>query len=86
MIIDCHAHLVPKSWYHPKSPRSIFDIDELFRQQDQSGVSLTVFGNNWIRSPDGYDPLKVVEEFNQHAAELTAKHPKRLLGLACSVP
>src|ERR1041385_1588413 len=86
MIIDCHAHLVPKSWYHPKSPRSIFDVDELFRQQEQSGVNLTVFGNNWIRSPDGYDPLKVVQEFNAHAAELTAKHPKRLLGLACSVP
>jgi aminocarboxymuconate-semialdehyde decarboxylase len=27
-----------------------------------------------------------VKEFNDHAAELTAKHPKRLLGLACSVP
>jgi len=40
MIIDCHAHLVPKSWYHPKSPRSIFDVDELFRQQEQSGVNL----------------------------------------------
>jgi aminocarboxymuconate-semialdehyde decarboxylase len=28
----------------------------------------------------------VVKEFNEHAAELTTKHPKRLLGLACSVP
>ena len=36
--------------------------------------------------PDGAEPLQVVQEFNQHAAELTAKHPKRLLGLACSVP
>src|SRR5258706_3168889 len=86
MIIDCQAHLVPQSWFHPKSPKSIFDLPGLFEQQDQAGVDITVFGNNWIRSPDGYDPLKVVQEFNAHAAELTAKYPKRLLGLACSVP
>src|SRR6266702_2524663 len=86
MIIDCHAHLMPESWFHPKSPKSIFDLDGLFKEQDEAGVDMTVFGNNWIRSPDGADPLRVVHEFNEHAAELTAKHPKRLLGLACSVP
>ena len=86
MIIDCHAHLVPKSWFHPNSPKSIFDLDGLFKEQDEAGVDITVFGNNWIRSPDGYDPLKIVQEFNEHAAELTVKHPKRLLGLACTMP
>jgi aminocarboxymuconate-semialdehyde decarboxylase len=86
VVIDCHAHLVPQSWFHPKSPKSIFDVDALFKEQDAAGVDVTVFGNNWIRSPDGHDPLEVVEEFNLHAAELTAKHPRRLLGLACSVP
>jgi len=86
MIIDCHAHLVPKSWFHPKSPKSIFDLDGLFKEQDEAGVDITVFGNNWIRSPDGYDPLRVVQEFNDHAAELTAKYPNRLLGLACTMP
>jgi aminocarboxymuconate-semialdehyde decarboxylase len=86
MVIDCHAHVVPKSWFHPNSPKSIFDLDALFKEQDEAGVDITVFGNNWIRSPEGYDPLKVVQEFNEHAAELTAKHPKRLLGLACTMP
>ena len=86
MIIDCHAHLMPQSWFHPKSPKSIFDLDALFKQQDESGVDVTVFGNNWIRSPEGADARRVVKEFNEHAAELTARHPKRLLGLACSVP
>jgi aminocarboxymuconate-semialdehyde decarboxylase len=86
MIIDCHAHLMPQSWFHPKSPKTIFDVDGLFKEQDEAGVDITVFGNNWIRSPDGANPLRVVQEFNEHAAELTAKHPKRLLGLACSVP
>ena len=86
MIIDCHAHLMPQSWFDPKSPKTIFDLDALFRDQDEAGVDITVFGNNWIRSPDGADSLRVVQEFNEHAAELTAKYPKRLLGLACSVP
>lgn len=77
---------MPESWFHPKSPKSIFDLDRLFKEQDEAGVDITVFGNNWIRSPDGADPLRVAQEFNEHAAELTTKHPKRLLGLACSVP
>ena len=86
MIIDCHAHLMPQSWFDAKSPKTVFDLDALFREQDEAGVDITVFGNNWIRSPEGADPLRVVQEFNEHAAELTAKYPKRLLGLACSVP
>ena len=86
MIIDCHAHLVPPGWFHPNSPKSIFDIDRLFRRQDDAGVDITVFGNNWIRSPDGYDPLRVVREFNEFAVEMSSKHPKRLVGLACSMP
>lgn len=86
MIIDCHAHLLPQTWFHPKSPKWMFDLPHLFDEQDKSGVDVTVFGNNWIRSPDGYDPLKVAQEFNVHAAELTSKYPTRLLGLACSVP
>lgn len=86
MVIDCHAHLMPKSWFDPKSPKSIFDLAGLFKEQEQAGVDITVFGNNWIRSPEGADPLRVVKEYNEHAAELTAKYPNRLLGLACSVP
>jgi len=86
MVIDCHAHLMPKSWFNPKSPKSIFDLDGLFREQDEAGVDITVFGNNWIRSPEGTDLLTVVKQFNEHAAELTSKYPNRLLGLACSVP
>lgn len=77
---------MPKSWFHPKSPKSIFDLDGLFKEQDAAGVDLTVFGNNWIRSPEGTDALSIIREFNEHAAELTAKYPRRLLGLASSVP
>jgi len=86
MIIDCHAHLAPKSWFHPKSPKAIFDVDRVMEEQQKAGVDITVFGNNWIRTPDGADPLRVVTEFNEFAAEITAKYPKNFLGLACSIP
>jgi aminocarboxymuconate-semialdehyde decarboxylase len=86
MIIDCHAHLAPKSWFHPKSPKAIFDVNWVMEEQQKAGVDITVFGNNWIRTPDGADPLRVVKEFNEFAAEITAKYPKNFLGLASSVP
>jgi aminocarboxymuconate-semialdehyde decarboxylase len=78
--------LVPKSWFHPKSPQAIFNIDGLLEEQQRAGVDITVFGNNWIRTPEGADPLRVVKEFNEFAAGVTVKHPKNLLGLASSVP
>lgn len=86
MIIDCHAHLVPQGWYHPKSPRAIFDIDGLLEEQQRAGVDLTIFGNNWIRTPSGKDPFDIVAEFNEFAAETTRRYPDHLLGLACAVP
>ena len=86
MVIDCHSHLAPKSWHNPRSPQAIFNIDWLLEEQEKAKVDLTVFGNNWIRTPEGSEPLNVVKEFNEFAAEVTASHPGRLLGLACSVP
>lgn len=85
MVIDCHSHLVPKSWRHPKSPPAIFNIPGLLEEQDKAGVNLTVFGNNWIRTPEGADALTIVRQFNDFAAEATAQHPGRLLGLASAV-
>ena len=85
MIIDCHSHLVPQSWHNAKSPPAIFDIPRLLNEQDEAGVNLTVFGNNWIRTPERANALEVVKQFNEFAAEATNKHPGRLLGLASSV-
>ena len=86
MIIDCHAHLMPPAWHHPKSPQSIFDIPRLLDEQDSAGIDLTVFGNNWIRTPAEKDSFEVVNEFNTFAAEISARHSNHLLGLACAVP
>lgn len=85
MVIDCHSHLAPRSWYDPRSPQAIFEIERLLAEQEQAGVDLTVFGNNWIRTPEGADPLRAVQEFNEFAAEVTARYPGRLLGLASTV-
>src|SRR3989344_4709393 len=84
--IDCHAHLVPPSWFNPASPRNIFDIPRLLEEQYQAGVAMTVFGNNWIRTPEGKSPLHIIMEFNEFAAETTTQYPGRLLGLASSIP
>jgi predicted TIM-barrel fold metal-dependent hydrolase len=86
LTIDCHAHLIPPDWYLESTPRSTIDLDALFRQQDEAGVNLTVFGNNWIRTPPGRSRFDAVREFNAFAAEVTARYPQRLIGLASTIP
>lgn len=86
MIIDAHAHLVPKSWFNPQSPPAIFDVPGLLEAQDEAGVNMTLFGNNWIRTPADRTPFDIVCEFNEFAAEITQQYPDRLQGLACTVP
>jgi predicted TIM-barrel fold metal-dependent hydrolase len=86
LTVDCHAHLIPQSWYLESTPRSTIDLDALFGQQDEAGVNLTVFGNNWIRTPPGRSRLDAVREFNAFAADLSARYPQRLVGLASTIP
>jgi aminocarboxymuconate-semialdehyde decarboxylase len=85
-VIDCHCHLGPGEWQVPSSPATMFDVDALLRRQDQAGVDLSVFGNNWIRTPEWVSALEVMRRYNEFAAELTARRPDRLLGLASAVP
>ena len=84
--VDCHAHLIPEHWYIPSTPRSTIDLDHLFAQQDEAGVNLSVFGNNWIRHPKELEPLQAAQEYNRFAADLTTRHPTRLVGLASANP
>ena len=84
--IDCHAHLFPREWYVDTMPPSNVDVERLFAQQDEAGVNLTVFGNNWIRHPRDKDRFQVVQEYNRFAAEMSTRHPTRLVGLACAIP
>ncbi len=84
-VIDCHSHLMPKEWYADGVPPALVDFDGLLAEQERGGVGMSVFGNNWARMPQGLAPLEIVKTFNEFAAELTAKHPGRVLGLASSV-
>lgn len=85
-VIDCHCHLGPAEWASPTAPASMFDVEGLVAEQDRAGVDVSVFGNNWIRVPEGAPALEIVRRYNGFAAEVTARHPGRLLGLASVVP
>jgi aminocarboxymuconate-semialdehyde decarboxylase len=64
----------------------MFDVDGVRRKQDKAGVDISVFGNNWIRTPEWVSAIEVMRRYNDFAAEVTLKHPDRLLGLASAVP
>src|SRR5687767_8488396 len=64
----------------------MFDVDGVRAEQDRVGVDVSAFGNNWIRTPDGMPALEVMRRYNDFAAEVTARHEGRLLGLASVVP
>lgn len=85
-VIDCHCHLGPPEWQTPTAPACMFDVDGLLAEQDRSGVDTSVFGNNWIRVPQGLTSLEAIRRYNDFAAETTARHSGRLVGLASGMP
>ncbi len=86
LTIDSHAHLNPPRWASVHPTIRPLDLATLFREQDAAGVNLTVFGQPWFYSPPDRTPLDATREFNDFAAELTARYPDRLLGLAATNP
>jgi aminocarboxymuconate-semialdehyde decarboxylase len=64
----------------------MFDVPGLIEEQARGGVDTSVFGNNWIRVPEGLSAIAAIRRYNEFAAEMTEKHPGRLLGLASAVP
>jgi aminocarboxymuconate-semialdehyde decarboxylase len=64
----------------------MFDIEGVIAEQDRAGVDVSVFGNNWIRTPASLSALDTIRRYNDFAAELTARYSGRLLGLASTVP
>src|SRR6266511_833437 len=79
-VIDCHCHLGPVEWNTPSAPQTMFDVDGVRRRQDKAGVDISVFGNNWIRTPEWVSALEVMRRYNDFAAEITARYPDRFLG------
>ncbi|MEA2641457.1 MAG: aminocarboxymuconate-semialdehyde decarboxylase [Chloroflexota bacterium] len=85
-VLDVHSHLGPTEWKVPTAPAAMFDVEGQLRRMDEGGMDCAFFGNNWIRTPEGMPALEVVKRYNEFAAEVTAKHPGRLYGLASAVP
>lgn len=85
-VIDCHSHLGPAEWRTPSAPASMFEVEGLLEEQARAGVDISVFGNNWIRVPDGVPALQAMRRYNEFAAEVTARHRGCLLGLASAIP
>jgi len=85
-VIDIHCHLAPSDWSRPTAPASMFDIEGLVEEQAHGGVDISVFGNNWVRVPEGIAAIEAVKRYNEFAAEATSRYPGRLLGLASAVP
>src|SRR5438105_11703020 len=78
-VIDIHCHLAPADWSRPTAPACMFDIEGLIEEQLRGGVDVSVFGNNWIRVPEGMTAIEAVKRYNAFAAEATAKYPEHLL-------
>jgi aminocarboxymuconate-semialdehyde decarboxylase len=85
-VIDCHCHLAPVDWSAPTAPQSMFQHQETMEEQARGGIDIAVFGNNWIRVPEGMSAIEAVRRYNEFAAEMSARHPGRLLGLASAIP
>lgn len=85
-VIDCHSHLAPADWRQPSAPSSMFDLERVLEEQERAGVDACVFGNNWIRVPQGLPALDAIRRYNDFAAEAAARYPSRLCGLASAIP
>ncbi len=86
LTIDCHAHLMPPRWAQVNPAGRPLNLDGVFREQDSAGVNLTVFGEPGFSRPADRTTLEAVQEYDDFAATLTARHPDRLLGLASTNP
>jgi len=64
----------------------MWDYEGVVEELDRAGVDTSVFGNNWIRTPQGMPAIEVVRRYNEFAAEMGARYPGRLLGLASAIP
>lgn len=85
-VIDCHCHLDPPDWRRPSSHASMYDLEGYLERQAEAGIDVSVFGNTWIRTPEGIPALEAMRRYNDFAAETTTRFPGRLQGLACAIP
>lgn len=92
MFIDAHIHLDDKRFMERlgvPTPKNMVDVEGYLDVQSRAGIGFSVFSGPRIQevgAEAGLDPVDVAREYNDFAAELTARHPDRLLGLGQAYP
>ena len=88
MIVDAHSHLFPPEWESSGVlPHDMFDIDVVFRRQDEAGIDLTVVSDPHIWYGDrDLGSIDCTRRYDDFAAELNRDHGNRLRALATCTP
>lgn len=88
-IIDIHSHLCSPEIASRTNPRwsaRFSDLDELLEAQEEAGVSTSVISSPGFvleaRKESAW--LDDIKRYNTYAAELAARYPGRLIGLAAT--
>lgn len=92
MIIDAHSHILDKRLFDrlgQRKPPSMVDINILLEEQHRSDVDLSVLSGPRVLETAieaGLDALSAARDYNDFAAELVARHPRRLAALGVVHP
>jgi aminocarboxymuconate-semialdehyde decarboxylase len=93
MIIDCHSHIADPAIFDrvgAKIPRVLLDVDNLLAEQERASVDLSVISGPRVMETGiekaGMDPVEIARGYNDFAANLVARHPKRLAALGIAHP
>ena len=87
-VVDAHSHLFPPAWApRGRMPPDLFDVEGLLARQAEAGIATTDVSDPHIWYGD-LDPgsIECAREYNDFVAELQARHPGAIVGLATATP
>lgn len=87
-VVDAHSHLFPPAWApRGRMPPDLFDVEGLLARQAEAGIATTVVSDPHIWYGE-LDPgsIECAREYNDFVAELQARHPGEIVGLATATP
>ena len=87
-VVDAHSHLFPPAWApRGRMPPDMFDVEGLLARQAEAGIATTVVSDPHIWYGE-LDPgsIECAREYNDFVAELQARHPGEIVGLATATP
>lgn len=92
MIVDAHSHMLDKKLFDrlgQKKTPSMLDVNILLEEQHRSHVDLSVISGPRVLETAieaNIDPLTAAREYNDFAADLVARYPRRLAALGVVHP